>query len=270
KVPSQAEVDIALANVGKAEAVVLQAKAQISKAEADLRFNQTNLSKAVIRSPLNGIVLARKVEPGQTVAASLQTPVLFTIAEDLKKMELKVDVDEADIGKVEVGQQAQFTVDAYPEKRFDGRVKEIRLSPKTTQGIVTYETLLDVENPELLLKPGMTATAEIVVRQVKDALLIPNSALRFTPPKTTAPSQFQKRGILGAVFPFRPSPQVPEKSEHKKNKAERLIYKLEGDRLAEVKVLIGDTDGKYTEIRSGELKEGDLVAVGIAQREDAK
>lgn len=268
RVPSQAELDIALANVSKAEALVFQARSLVSKAEADLKFNQTNLSKAYIRSPLDGIVLARKVEPGQTVAASLQTPVLFTIAEDLSKMELKVDVDEADIGKVALGQYAQFTVDAYPDKKFNAKVKEIRLSPKVTQGVVTYETLLDVENPELLLKPGMTATAHIIVRQLKDVLLIPNGALRFSPPSQAA--QVQRRGILGALMPFRPPPQVPSMAEGKKGGVQSLAYKVEGDKLVPVKVTLGETDGRKTHLKSGDLKPGDLVAVGIIQDKDGK
>lgn len=268
RVPSQAEMDIALANVSKAEAMLLQARSSVSKAEADLKLNQTNLSKAYIRSPLDGIVLARKIEPGQTVAASLQTPVLFTIAEDLSKMELKVDVDEADIGKVALGQQAHFTVDAYPDKKFDAKVKEIRLSPKVTQGVVTYETLLDVENPELLLKPGMTATAYIIVRHLKDVLLIPNGALRFSPPSQVA--QAQRKGILGAIMPFRPPPQAPSITEAKKGGVQSLAYKVEGDKLIPIKVTLGETDGRRTQVKSGDLKPGDLVAVGIIQERDGR
>lgn len=271
KVPSQAEMDMALANVAKAEAAVMQARAQVSNAEADLRFNQTNLSKAVIRSPLDGIVLARKIEAGQTVAASLQTPVLFTIAEDLSKMELSVDVDEADIGKVKVGQKAEFSVDAYPGRRFTAQVKEVRLSPKTVQGVVTYESILGVENPELLLKPGMTAVAEIVVMELKSVLLIPNRALRFTPPATTKHGeQDQKRGLLGAMFPFRPPTGSEPKELPKKGQTERVVYKLEGERLLPVHVLLGETDGRFTQIKAGELKEGDLVVVGMVQKTDER
>lgn len=270
RVPSQTELDVARANILKAESVLAYAKADIAKAEADLRYNQTNLSKAVIKSPLDGIVLARKVEPGQTVAASLQTPVLFTIAEDLTKMELKVDVDEADIGKLKVGQEAEFVVDAYPDMRFKAKVKEIRLSPKTTQGVVTYETVLDVENPDLYLKPGMTATADIVVKEVVDCMLVPNTAFRFRPPVAQKNAQ-EKRGILGAIFPFRPPAQAPKEDEGKKQRQKgRVIYKLEGDKLVACKVLMGETDGRFTEVKSKELKVGDRVVLEVLKSKDGR
>jgi len=270
KVPSQTELDVARANILKAEATLAYAKAEIAKAEADLRYNQTNLSKAVIKSPLDGIVLARKVEPGQTVAASLQTPVLFTIAEDLTKMELKVDVDEADIGKVKVGQEAEFVVDAYPDMNFKAKVREIRLSPKTTQGVVTYETVLDVENPDLYLKPGMTATADIVVKEIKDCMLVPNTAFRFRPPLSKK-STGEKRGIIGAIFPFRPPQQAPKEEEGKRRRQkEKVIYKLEEGKLVPCKVLVGETDGRFTEVRSQELKVGDMVVLEAQKGKDER
>ncbi|MBW2643772.1 MAG: efflux RND transporter periplasmic adaptor subunit, partial [Deltaproteobacteria bacterium] len=156
KVPSQVEMDGAEAALARAQADELSALADVSKAEAELTFNETNLSKATIRSPIDGIVLLRRVEPGQTVAASLQTPVLFTIAEDLTMMELHVDVDEADVGQVKGGQTAVFTVDAYPNRNFSAQVTEVRFSPRTVDGVVTYETVLTVDNQDLALLPGMT------------------------------------------------------------------------------------------------------------------
>jgi len=181
---------------------------------------QTDLSKAEIRSPINGVVLVRSVEPGQTVAASLQAPVLFTLAEDLKKMELHVAVDEADVGAVEVGQKATFTVDAYPSQRFSAHITQVHFASNNTQkstssttssaasatstGVVTYETVLEVDNSEQLLRPGMTATAEIVTTNIENATLIPNAALRFTPEDrdfTGAPVAKEQRSALSAIVP---------------------------------------------------------------------
>ncbi len=266
RVPSKAEMDTAEANLQKIEAEIEQIKAEIQRAEADLKYNQTNLEKAIVRSPLNGIVLSRNVEPGQTVAASLQTPVLFSIAEDLTKMELVVDVDEADVARVKEGQEANFVVDAYPDQNFKAVVKEVRLSPKATQGVVTYQTVLSVDNPLLLLKPGMTATAEIIVKKVKDVLLIPNSALRFAPPEPKTQAQ-RPGGILGAIFPFRPPATRPSLAQDKRPKGrERTVYKLQGKDLVPVKVIVGETDGKMRAVMGGDLKPGDQVVIGSVEK----
>ncbi len=175
-------------------------------AEADLRLNETNLAKACICSPIDGVVLKRNVDPGQTVASSLQAPVLFVIAEDLRHMELQVDVDEADVGKVKVGQKATFSVDAYPERKFPAEIRDIRYGSETVQGVVTYKAVLTIDNSDLLIRPGMTATAEIVVQQVSDALLVPNAALRFSP--KSAQANRRSGGFLQRLlprFPFAPS-----------------------------------------------------------------
>ncbi|HSO19774.1 MAG TPA: efflux RND transporter periplasmic adaptor subunit, partial [Desulfosarcina sp.] len=174
---SQLDLDVANAALARALADEISAKAEVDRAKAILDANETDLSKAVIRSPINGIVLTRSVEPGQTVAASLQAPVLFTLAEDLTQMALHVDVDEADVGQVAAGQNAVFTVDAYPNRTFPARITQVRFGPKAVEGVVTYETLLNVENQDLSLRPGMTATAEIVVQKIENALLVPNAAL---------------------------------------------------------------------------------------------
>ena len=166
KVPSQREFDAAEAVLKRALSSEAMLKAQISEAKWKLSIDQTNLSKAVIRSPINGVVLKRQVEPGQTVAASLQTPVLFTIAENLAQMEVQVDVDEADVAEVKVGQRGSFTVDGYPGRTFSAVVKQVRYGPETVQGVVTYKTLLSVNNSDLALRPGMTATASITSRYV--------------------------------------------------------------------------------------------------------
>ncbi len=161
KVPSQTEMDAAKASLERAKADAANNAAAVSQAEAVLKSNLTDLSKSVIKSPIDGIVLARSIEPGQTVAASFTAPVLFTLAEDLAKMDLHVNVDEADIGRVLEGQSATFSVAAYPNRTFDALISQARYGSSTTSGVVTYETVLKVENPDLSLRPGMTATADI-------------------------------------------------------------------------------------------------------------
>lgn len=217
KIPSQQDMDVAEATAARSEGDVAAAKASVAQARASLETVRTDLSKNEIRSPINGVVLVRSVEEGQTVAASLQAPILFTLAEDLKKMELHVSVDEADVGSVEVGQKATFTVDAFPNRTFTARITQVHFASNNTQkssssssassatstGVVTYETVLEVDNSELLLRPGMTATAEIVTTSIEDALLVPNAALRFTPEGAQipgAPGQ-QQRGALSALMP---------------------------------------------------------------------
>lgn len=257
RVPSQVEMDAAEAALAKAKADEASALADVSKAEAELKVNETNLSKAIIHSPIDGIILLRQVEPGQTVAASLQTPVLFTIAEDLRKMELHVDVDEADVGQVKERQDATFTVDAYPDKTFPARVTQVRFGSKTVAGVVTYETVLKVNNSDLSLRPGMTATADIVVKRLKDALLVPNAALRFTPPRPQKSAK-ENRGLLGALLPHRPR-QTPSEKREKEGLLEgrgRLVWTLRNGKPAGVPVTVGVTDGQMTEVVAGNIKPG--------------
>ncbi|MFA5123704.1 efflux RND transporter periplasmic adaptor subunit, partial [Zavarzinia sp.] len=170
-----------LAELARARAGLQAAEAGVKVAEAVLDSDRTTLDKATIRSPVDGVVISRNVELGQTIVASLQTPVLFTVARDLTQMELNLDIDEADIGHVAVGQKATFSVDAYPTKLFDAEVTSVRLAPKSEQGVVTYEVLAKVGNPDLLLRPGMTATADVVGAVHEGVILVPNGALRFTP-----------------------------------------------------------------------------------------
>ena len=151
--------------------------------------SEANLAKACICSPIDGIVLRRNVDPGQTVASSFQAPVLFSIAENLKQMQLQVDVDEADVGLVQLGQSAAFGVDAFPDRKFPAVIRDVRYAPETIQGVVTYKAVLNIDNSDLLLRPGRTATAEIKVKEVADALLVPNASLRFTPAQPQAQSQ---------------------------------------------------------------------------------
>jgi len=207
KTPSQLEIELQRSEVQKLQAEMLRSQALIEEAKALIKLKEAELQKAIIRSPINGIVLARHVEVGQTIVSSLQSPALFTLAEDLRKMQLILDVDEADIAQVQVGQKAKFTVDAYPEKEFEAKVQEVRFYPKTSQGVVTYEVVLEVSNPELLLRPGMTATAEIIVKELKDVLLIPNQALRFDPSRIY---KKEKRGFVSLFMPVFPRrmPQI--------------------------------------------------------------
>ena len=195
---------------------VASAKAAVSQAQATLDANLTDLSKAVIRSPINGIVLTRKVEPGQTVAATLDPPVLFKLAEDLTKMELHVDVDEADVGHIQEGQNATFSVAAYPNRIYDARIVQARFGSTTTSGVVTYETVLEVDNQDLSLRPGMTATADIVVKKVENAVLVPSTALRYTPP--AQPEKKSSDGLISTLLPHPPisGTQLSEDAASKK------------------------------------------------------
>ena len=200
----QADFDTAQADFSSAQADVKTAQASIAQAEASLRISQVNLDHATIVSPVDGTVISRNVDVGQTVAASLQAPTLFTIAQDLRRMEVHMNVAEADIGKLAVGQGTTFTVDAYPQERFHGVISEIRNSPTTIQNVVTYEAVIGVDNSELKLKPGMTANVSVIVARKEDALLVPNAALRFKPPEGLAAAAGSS-GASGGTAPAAPS-----------------------------------------------------------------
>lgn len=259
KVPSQTVFDEAQAEYARAQADYASALASVSQAEATLDGDQTDLSKAIIHSPINGIVLTREVETGQTVAASLETPVLFTLAEDLTKMELHVDVDEADIGQVREGQQATFTVDAYPDRTFDAVITQTRYGAETVDGVVTYETVLKVDNSELLLRPGMTATADIIVMQIKDTLLVSNSALRFEMPEDTGNSG---GGIMNSILPHPPRRESTQKESTISRNSEHQVWTLTADGRPEpVTVKVGETDGVMTQITDGAVEAGTSLIV---------
>jgi HlyD family secretion protein len=261
KVPSQTEFDAAQASFERAKADEASAKAAVSLAQANLDANETDLSKAVIRSPINGIVLTRSVEPGQTVAAAFTTPVLFTLAEDLTRMELHVDVDEADVGKVEEGQDATFTVDAYPDSIFNAKIVQTRYGAKTTSGVVTYETVLKVDNNDLSLRPGMTATADIIVTKIDNAVLVPNSALRFQMP--SADSVKPKTGGFGAIFPRPPGMKTDQNSTVVIKGKNQQVWVLKDGQPVAVPVTIGVTDGIKTEILEGDIEPGMSLVVDI-------
>lgn len=259
-VASAATRESAEADYERAAAAISVANADIAVANADVVTAQTNLSKASIRSPINGVVMSRSVEPGQTVAASLQAPVLFTLAEDLASMQLEVDIDEADVGQVQKGQAATFTVEAFQDRRFPATVSEVRVAPETINGVVTYTGVLSLDNSDLLLRPGMTATTDIVVKKVDDALLVPNAALRFAPPVAAEPESRRGSGLLGYLLP-RPPRRTPEAKVTETASGERTLYVLENGMPVKVAVHVGATDGTSTEVVDGPLQAGQQVIV---------
>ncbi len=265
KIPSRDEMDNVKAAFESAKASVAGAEAGIQESKATLKGFLTDLSKTVIYSPINGIVLTRNIEPGQTVAASFQAPVLFTLAEDLTRMELHVDVDEADVGKVHVGQNAVFTVDAYPDRSFSGKILNVHYGSKTTEGVVTYETVIDVNNKDLALLPGMTASSDITVKEFKKVLLIPNEALRFTPPAVKKSSS--GTGFLKRLMPHRPFKRpARKKPENDINSRKRQVWTItDKGRLSALTITIGATNGDVTEVVKGGIKPGIPLVTNAAK-----
>lgn len=227
------EMDTSETNYAGAKAQVSAAKAQIAQAEATLKASEINLRYTRIISPVNGTVVSRNVDVGQTVAASFQTPTLFNIAQDLKKMQIDSSVVEADIGKIKLGQHVEFTVDAYPDTTFNGSVSQVRNAPIVLQNVVTYDVVINVDNSELKLKPGMTANVSIIISGKKDIIRIPNAALRFRP------SEGKKSNDQG-------------KKPLEKGQA---VWIVENDKSKRVKIETGLSDGNYTELVSGDIKE---------------
>ena len=257
------ELDTAAAAAERALAVRAVARAKVEQAKAKLDADRRTLDKTVIRSPIDGIVLDRQVEPGQTVAASLQTPVLFTLAENLTQMELKVAVDEADVGQVAAGQRAVFTVDAYPDRSFPAAITQVRFAPETVNGVVTFGALLAVDNSDLSLRPGMTATADILVREEHGLLLVPNAALRFTPPqqkvKSAAPN------LIGMLLP-RPPQDSRRQTEPTTGHAKMgRVWILRDGNPVPIDLKIGLSDGAMTQILGSALAVGAKVLVGSVQ-----
>ncbi|MFO7666733.1 MAG: efflux RND transporter periplasmic adaptor subunit [Desulfobacterales bacterium] len=261
RLSSQHDIEAAEAALERSLADETSARASVSQAEANLRIVQTDLSKAVIYSPIKGIVLKRSVEPGQTVAASLQAPVLFTLAEDLAKMELRVDVDEADVDKLKKGQNATFTVDGYPDRIFTAKITQVRFGSKIVSGVVTYETIMNVDNSDLLLRPGMTATANIVINKIENSVLIPNAALRFTPPEKDDEKLSGNSSIIGKLFPRPRRSQTKQKKETKADRKKSKIWVLKDGQLSEIPVTTGESDGVMTEVTSGNIDPGMKVVI---------
>ncbi len=273
KVPSKAELDAGRATLARALADGDSARAGISDARAALSTDQTNLSKASIVAPADGVVLTRSVDPGNAVAASLQAVTLFTVADDLARLRLWVYVDEADVGAVKVGQQATFTVSAYPNRPFPAQITRVGFGSTITDNVVTYLTYLDVNNADLSLRPGMTATASIVADERSDVLLVPNAALRFTPISAAVAAASAKKG-LAAGMNFGP----PKTESQRKGAAEgastagaRQVWVLPagdaGTAPVAVAVTPGISDGRMTEITSGALQVG--MRVVTAQKTSA-
>jgi HlyD family secretion protein len=262
KVPSKTELDTSRATLDRAVADGASAKAGVNDARAALSTDETNLSKASISAPSDGIVLTRTVDPGNAVAASLQAVTLFTVAEDLKKLRLWVYVDEADVGSVAVGQAADFTVSAYPARKYPAKITRVGFGSTITDNVVTYLTYLDVDNSDLSLRPGMTANASIVATQRNDVLVVPNTALRFTPSVAGADTA-AKKGMFSNMGPPSGSTRTRKSAAAGASTAlAKQVWVLPADGKGEpvaVAVTPGISDGHLTEITAGELKVGMLV-----------
>jgi HlyD family secretion protein len=261
RLPSPQELDTATAALARAEADEAAAAAAVTQAKATLDANETDLGKAVIRSPINGIVLTRSVEPGQTVAASLQAPVLFTLAEDLAQMELHVYVDEADVGRVKGGQPATFTVDAHPGRTFQARIAQVRYGSKTVSGVVTYETVLSLSNADLSLRPGMTATAVITIQKIENCLVVPNAALRFAPATEQTQKSASSGGLLRKIIPGPPLAPPKAVADANGDAKQPRVWTVRDNQLVAIPVTVGATDGIRTEITSGEVEPGMALVV---------
>lgn len=272
RVPSQIELERAAAAVDRDRAAVASARANIEAAEALLRGNLTTRSRAVIRAPVTGVVLARRVEPGQTVVASFNSVTLFVIAEDLSEMQLRVSIDEADVGQVKPGQKANFTVDAYPGRRFPATLQRVDLASKNTvegqagssgasaagagNAVVSYEARLDVQNPDGLLRPGMTATATIETQNTGVALLVPNAALRFRP----ADNEKEAGGVFQPQIGLEEQKQQATIGEGSRQQVQ--VLQADGT-LRAIEVVTGRSDGRQTVVRSKDLKPGMKVVTGV-------
>jgi HlyD family secretion protein len=244
KLVAQADLDTAQSNAEAQRAQVSANEGAVEQAKAALHQAQLNLEYTTIVSPINGVVISRSVDVGQTVASAFQAPTLFTIAEDLGKMQVDTSVAEADVGKLSPGMEASFTVDAYPAERFKGKVRQIRNAPQTVQNVVTYDAVIDVDNGQLKLKPGMTANVTFVYAEKDDALKVPNAALRFKP----SPDLIKVDG--GAPAHSHKRDQTPDR---------RTVWVLRGEAPAMVPIKTGVSDGSVTEVLEGDVKVGDAV-----------
>jgi HlyD family secretion protein len=276
---SENERDNAVATARAARASVDQAQSQLAQARAALETARTNLRYTDILSPTDGVVISRAVNRGQTVAASLSAPVIFTIAQDLRKMEVHTNVAESDIGRLKPDMRVTFTVDAYPGDPFRGRIRDIRNAPQVVQNVVTYDAVIDVDNPDLKLKPGMTATVSVVTERRNDVLAVPNAALRFRPEGApppgavagAAPGQSARAGPSGGAGGEgnrrrdrdRRDGDGDEAGGGRPRVVKRTLYVLVEGEPVPREVVTGLTDGRLTEITGGDLKEGEQVIVGV-------
>jgi HlyD family secretion protein len=263
---AQAELDTAQTSHDAALAQLDVNKAQAAQAQAALNQAMVDLNNTVIRSPVDGIVISRNVDVGQTVAASLQAPTLFTIANDLSRMEVHTSVDEADIGNIWEGQQVTFTVDAYPSRRFRGKVFQVRNASTVVQNVVTYNAVVRIDNKDLVLKPGMTANVDFLVSRKEDVLLVPNMAVRFKPPEQKDEAQELQREDSRRAAPRIGRRRSTGRGQGADPKAVRTVrlYVLKGVRAEPVQVQLGITDGSRTEVRGGDLNENDEVVIGLS------
>ena len=256
------EEDLATASTSRrrADAALASAEANVHVAEANVKLSQTAIDKAVMVSPIDGMVLDRTADLGQTVSASGSTVTLFTLAHDLGQMQLQVDVDEADIGKVEVGDRAEFSVDAWAGETFPADVKAMYFAPQKVDGIVTYATILAIDNSDHRLRPGMTASADIVVEHAPDVLTVPNAAFRYTPPLQTASVQ-RSSGLLGMLFSSAPTTarQRTTVTNEVTSEGLRNLYVLRDGVPVKIAVRTGVTDGDLTQVLEGPLTAGDVV-----------
>ncbi|OGD21689.1 MAG: hypothetical protein A2Y69_10885 [Candidatus Aminicenantes bacterium RBG_13_59_9] len=267
KVPAKTELDAAEANLQRAIADEASAKGTVDNMRAELRVNQTNIKKATITSPVDGVVLERQIEPGQTIQAAFQAPVLFTIAEDLTQMKLEVDIDEADVGEVREGQAATFTVDAYPNRTYNATVERVRLGSTTTSGIVSYEAVLTFTNDDLSLRPGMTGNANIMTLDRKDVILVSSAAFRWLPPAAQGggPSPDQKGGLMNSLMP-----RPPDRDEKKvagfatSANQQQTLWVLKEGKPEPMVVTLGASNGRLTEVTSGNLEPGTKVITETA------
>lgn len=277
KTPSRATMENSRATLARAQADLQSAQAAVTGAEADVRAFETDLERTIIRSPVDGIVLARSIDVGQTVAASFTAPTLFTIAEDLKKMELLVSVSEADIGRIEANQAADFSVDAWPSRKYTAKVKKVAFGAVGTGAtakegaassntVVTYSTELEVTNEDLSLRPGMTATVDIAIMDKPDILVVPNAALRFDPVAAAARSKPDetKKTLVQSLSPGggrRWRGTSPPKAGS--SDASPKVWTLKDGEPSEIEVTTGITDGRFTEITSGELAAGTPLIISV-------
>lgn len=270
RLPAIQDFDAAEAALKRAEADKALSEANIAEAKAKLQIDKIDLEKAIVISPIDGVVLKRSAEPGQTVAASFQAPELFTLAENLTQMELQVNVDEADVGQVETGQSATFTVDAYADRIFPANITQVRYGSQVNQGVVTYLTILNVDNADLVLRPGMTATADIVVKNIEKGLLVPSAALRFTP----ALQEVKEGGGSGGSLVSKLFPRFRGKKTSSRNdvtgKDQQQVWILRDNKPVAVPVTIGATSGLMTEIISGEIASGTELIVEAISGKNSK
>ena len=252
--PSSKVIDSALISFEKSKAAYSSLESQKAQAQAFLESNQEDLRKAIVLSPIDGVVLNRAIEVGQSLVATMEIPTLFTLAEDLKKMEVIVSVDEADVGQVKENQDVEFSVDAYTDKTFQGSIIQVRKNSVVVNNVVTYETVVSVDNSELLLLPGMTVSADITTKLVKNALLVPNAALRFSPPKVKEKSR---------SFALFGPPAIKEKSDL--STSSKRVWILKDNKAIEIPIELGDSDGINSVILKGDISLDDKIITGIKE-----